>query len=158
MNLSLEVTTRNAVNLKAMDAQQRLAELLTPYVGKKARKVSGYGGWVAKLQTELQAFSSELHAEGFRAWVGCDHGWIHLDIDTTYKVKELVGGGHAVAYVKQTVSVGKIDTDDGELLELFDLATLRTDYTVEWVEQTQAEARRLEEEARDLRSSLREFA
>jgi hypothetical protein len=157
MTLSLEVTTRNAVNLKAMDAQQRVVEILTPYLGKKARKVSGYGGWVAKLEPELERFTNELRAEGFRAWVSCQYKWLTLEIDSTYNVKELVGGGHAVEYVKQSVSIGKIDDTDGELIELFDLANLRTDYTVDWVEATRAEARRLESEASELRSSLRDF-
>jgi hypothetical protein len=62
-----------------------------------------------------------------------------------------------VEYVKQSVSIGKIDDTDGELIELFDLANLRTDYTVDWVEATRAEARRLESEASELRSSLRDF-
>jgi hypothetical protein len=158
MNLSLEVTTRNAVNLKAMDAQQRVVEILTPYLGKKARKVSGYGGWVAKLEPEFERFTNELRAEGFRAWVSCDYRWLNLRIDATYNVQELVGGGHAVAYVKQSVSIGKIDDSDGELIELFDLANLRTDYTVDWVETTRAEAYRLESEALELHSSLRDFS
>lgn len=153
----LAVSTRNCVNLKAMEVQQRLASLLTPYLGKKVRKISGSGGWVAALAPKLQAFSAQLQAEGFRCFVGCEYSWISVDLDTTYKVAELVGGGHAVDYVKAHVSLARIDPDTGELLHLFDPADLRTDYTLQWVEQTREKARLLESEARELRSQLREF-
>lgn len=154
MNLSLEVTTRNAVNLKAMDAQQRLAEILTPYIGRKARTKTGWGHRLAK---QIDAWRDEIAAEGFRVWVSCSYSWLTLEIDARYNVQELVGGGHAVAYVKQQLTVGKVDERDGELLELAEPAQLRTDYTVDWVEATRAEAYRLECEARELRSSLRDF-
>ena len=50
----LAVATRNGLNSKAMEAQQRLVALLTPYLGRKIRKISGYGGWGdGQLESEI---------------------------------------------------------------------------------------------------------
>jgi hypothetical protein len=152
----LAVETRNSLNTKAMEVQKELTELLAPYQDRKVRKISGYGGWVAKLEPQLTAYFQGLQADGFRGWLACDWHWLHLRLDTTYPVAELVGGGHSVDYVKADLSVGKIN-DAGELVELFPLVELRTDYSPAWVDETRAQAYALESQAQALRSSLREF-
>lgn len=146
------VDTRNAVNARAMVIQCDLAQLLAPYLGRKARKVSGYGGWVAALAKELEQYQSEQQAEGFRCWLRVYHSWITLEVDTTCRTAD----GGAVQYVKANLSVGKVD-ESGVLLELFDLQQLRTDYSQAEIEAKRANAYELERQARELRSELRDF-
>jgi len=154
---SLSVTTRNAVNLKTMEIQRRLGEILAPYIGKKVRKVSGHGGWIVALDKELDNFYSDLAAEGFRCWISCRFDWASLEVQATFNAADLVGGGHAVEYVKASISLAKITGENGTLVEIFQPAILRTDYTLEWVEATRKQAAQLEGQARELRSQLREF-
>ena len=155
---SLTVTTRNSVNLKTMEIQRRLGEILVPYVGKKVRKISGHGGWIAALDKQLDNFYTELSAEGFRCWVSCRFDWASLEVQATFNSADLVGGGHAVEYVKASVSLAKITKEAGVLVEIFRPVSLKTDYTLEWVESTRKQAAQLEDQARELRSQLREFA
>lgn len=154
---SLSVTTRNAVNLKTMDIQRRLGEILAPYVDKKVRKVSGHGGWIVALDKELNNFYSDLASEGFRCWISCRFDWASLEVQATFNSAELVGGGHAVEYVKASIPLAKITRENGTLVEIFKPVILRTDYTLEWVEATRKQAAQLEDQARELRSQLREF-
>lgn len=154
---SLSVATRNAVNLKTMDIQRKLGEILGPYVDKKVRKVSGHGGWIVALDKELNIFYSDLASEGFRSWISCRLDWASLEVQATFNSAELVGGGHAVEYVKASILLAKITQENGTLVEIFEPVILRTDYTLEWVEATRKQAAQLEDQARDLRSQLREF-
>jgi hypothetical protein len=154
---SLSVTTRNAVNIKTMEIQRRIIEILAPYVGKKVRKVSGYGGWIVALDRELNDFYDNLNAEGFHCWICCRFDWASLEVKSTFKCADLMGGGHAVEYVKASISLAKITGENGTLVEIFKPAILRTDYTLDWVEATRKQAAKLEDQARELRSQLREF-
>ena len=155
---SLTVTTRNSVNLKTMEIQRRLGEILAPYVGRKVRKVSGHGGWIAALDKQLDHFYTELSAEGFRCWVSCRFDWASLEVQATFNSADLVGCGHAVEYVKASISLAKITREAGVLVEIFSPVSLKTDYTLDWVESTRKQAAQLEDQARELRSQLREFA
>ena len=148
----LAVATRNGLNSKAMEAQQRLVALLTPYLGRKIRKISGYGGWVAAVDRDLDRFRAELQAEGFRGWLACQSTWCHLQIDITYRLPDT----NHCSYVKANLSICKVD-EAGLLVEIFPLAERRTDYTLEWVEAVSAEARKLEDKLSQLRQSIREF-
>ena len=51
----------NAANASAMFLQESLREILTPYLGRKAWKISGYGGPVAALERDLQALQTQGH-------------------------------------------------------------------------------------------------
>jgi hypothetical protein len=155
---SLAVTARNSVNLKTMEIQRRLGEILAPYVGKKVRKVSGHGGWIVALDKQLHNFYAELSTEGFHCWVSCRFDWASLEVQTTFNTADLVGGGHAVEYVKTSISFAKITKEAGVLVEIFSPVSLKTDYTLEWVESTRKQAAQLEDQARGLRWQLREFA
>ena len=41
------IEARNQLNTAAMAAEAELIAILTPWIGRKIRKTSGYGGWVA---------------------------------------------------------------------------------------------------------------
>lgn len=147
----LAVETRNRTNAKAMAIQAQVIALLTPYVGKKVRKVSGHGGWVAALQPQLDALYESLRAEGVNAWLACDCSWLRLEVKASYPISS-----QGVQYVRAEIYAGKVDAQ-GVLVDVSEPVELRTDYTLAWVEQTQAEAYRLESEARTLRSALAAF-
>ena len=61
-----------------------------------------------------------------------------------------------VSYAKADLSIGKVD-DTGVLEELYQPTELRTDYTTTEVEVARARAYELEQQARHLRHSIREF-
>ena len=145
------IETRNKINAQAMQMQADVIAILAPYVGKKVRKISGYGGWVAALQKGLNAYGEAL-PDGVFWYLRCDYRWINLEAKTTYPVSEC-----AVNYVKATVPVGFINEASGVLESVARPTTLRTDYTAEWASATRAEAARLEAAARELRSQLREL-
>jgi hypothetical protein len=61
------VEARNRLNANAMAAEAELIEILTPWLGRKIRKMSGYGGWVAKLEPVIREFTDR----GDRTWLTC---------------------------------------------------------------------------------------
>ena len=52
------VTAQNQLNAAANVAQEQLRRVLVNWIGRKAWKISGHGGPVAKLKTELDQLSS----------------------------------------------------------------------------------------------------
>ena len=127
----------NAANASAMFLQESLREILTPYLNRKAWKISGYGGPVAALERDLQALQTQGHffLQKSVSWLYC----------TLRNDRERV-----------EISLGKV-SEDGVLLELFDTQARRTDYTLEEVNDKLAQARDLENQAQELRASIREF-
>ena len=145
------VDARNQLNARAMAAEAELLAILTPWIGRKIRKTSGYGGWVAKLEPVIRAYEVRTGNKADRVWLACSVSWISLEIRHTLQLQP-----HGVSYSKAQLSIGKID-DTGILLELFQPTELRTDYTAQEIDEARAEAYRLESEARDLRHKIREF-
>ena len=141
------VDARNQLNTRAMAAEAELLAILTPWIGRKIRKTSGHGGWVAKLEPVIREFSDR----GDRTWLTCQHRWVMLECQSMLQLQP-----HGVSYAKAQLSIGKID-DTGVLLELFQPTELRTDYTAQEIDEARAEAYRLESEARELRHKIREF-
>jgi len=128
----------NAANASAMFLQESLREILTPYLERKVWKISGYGGPVASLERDLQALQTQGHffLQKSVSWLYC----------TLRNDRERV-----------EISLGKV-SEDGVLLELFDTQERRTNFTVAEVAGALQKARELEQQARELRGSVREFA
>ena len=145
-----KIEARNQLNAAAMAAEAELIAILTPWIGRKIRKTSGYGGWVAKLEPTIREFESNLTSRTHHAWIACQHNWLH------FEVKNMLHMERGVSYAKADLSIGKVD-DTGVLLELYPPTELRTDYTAKEVDFAQARAYELEQQARDLRHSIREF-
>jgi hypothetical protein len=141
------VEARNQLNSRAMAAQAELLAILTPWIGRKVRTTSGYGGWVAKLNPVILEFRDR----GDRTWLTCQHGWLTLECQSMLQLQP-----YGVNYSKAELSIGKVD-ETGVLLELFQPTELRTDYTAQEIDDARAEAYRLESAARELRHSIREF-
>ena len=136
------IDNRNAANAHAMVLQDNIREILTPYLGRKAWKVSGYGGFVAALERSYRELQDQEFAEGHRFHISKSVSWLF----TSFRLED----------ERVEISIGKI-SDDGELVELFDTEARRTDYTLEEVSDKLEQARDLEEQARQLRASVREF-
>jgi hypothetical protein len=141
------VEARNQLNANAMAAEAELIEILTPWLGRKIRKTSGHGGWVAKLEPVIREFADR----GDRTWLTCQHSWLTLECQSMLQLQP-----HGVSYSKAQLSIGKID-ETGVLLELFQPTELRTNYTATEIDFARARAFELEQQARDLRHSIREF-
>lgn len=150
------VEAQNNLNRAAMLAAANVRDILAPYVGRKVRKISGHGGWVAALDRQLQTFYStapEIYGTGTRVWVSCRYRWVSVEIQRQHRD---VDGGH-LCYLKQDLPVAVINEETGELERVNDPVELITSYTAEWLEHTRREARELENRARDLRHAMREF-
>lgn len=145
------VDARNTLNARAMAAEAEVLAILTPYIGRKIRKTSGYGGWVAKLEPVFLQLQRDAQDTGFQIWPSCQLRWLCLDVKHMLQLQP-----HGVHYSKAQLSIGKID-DSGILLELFAPTELRTDYTAAEVDAKRAEAYKLESKARDIRHEIREF-
>ena len=157
--LSETVDARNSLNRAAMATEAELLRILTPWLGRKVRKTSGHGGWVAKLQPEIAAALAQLAtgtdrragAGSVTAWIDCPVRWIVLHIKGC---RELSTGG--VQYLQQDLAIGATDAD-GVLVQLFDLTTLRTDYTAAEINAARQQIAELKAQARDLQHQIREF-
>jgi hypothetical protein len=145
------VEARNLLNANAMEAEAEIIAILTPWIGRKIRKTSGYGGWVAKLEPVFTAFSKNEDAHGCRAWLSGASKWLRLECQSTNYLT-----GDRVSYNKTALSIGEVD-DTGVLLQLFEPSVLRTNYTADEINTARAEAYRLESEAQNLRNTIREF-
>jgi hypothetical protein len=53
------IQDRNAINTAANEIQGHMLRLLSPWQGKKIRKISGHGGNVAKLQAEFDRYCQD---------------------------------------------------------------------------------------------------
>ena len=107
-------------------------------------KTSGYGGLIAKLEKEIEAYKNDHNiSHPWRLIVRSDVSWITAELD--YFVKE-------VGYTKETIFLGKRD-DNGTLLELSECRK-RPQFIYEDVIATEEKAYELEKQARELRSSI----
>ena len=145
------VDARNQLNANAMAAEAELLAILTPWIGRKIRKTSGHGGWVAKLEPAIRDFEGKRTSRQNQIWIACQHSWLQLEYKNMLQLQP-----HGVSYSTAHLSIGKID-ETGVLLELFQPTELRTDYTTTEVEFARARAYELEQQARDLRHTIREF-
>jgi hypothetical protein len=144
------VADRNLINAEANIIEGHLLRMLSPWQGKKIRKVSGHGGNVAKLQAEFDQYC-------------LDHGCNQLN--QPYWLNMYASCSSLIATLRQSMAgtlkvemyLGRWDNTSGILTHLGEGYKRRTDYTLEWVEATRKQAAQLEDQARELRSQLREF-
>jgi hypothetical protein len=138
------VNCRNIVNFKANEVEGHLLRILSPYQGKKVWKTSGYGGLIAKLQKEIEAYEKDHNISNpWRLIIRSDVSWITAELD--YFVQE-------IGYTKETLYLGKRD-DNGTLVELGECRK-RPQFTYENVIAIEEKAYELEKQAREMRSSI----
>ena len=161
--LQNKVDARNKVNALALQYRQDLVEILTPYLGKKIRKVSGYGGWVKALEKAMDDLGDRYREQGCRTYCTFCITSFWAELSVSYST-----GEYSCDYVKQQISIGKCQTEDSyargkadgvltELTELQPCDFFQTDWTVEDVVHLQNQVRQAREELRELEAKLRRF-
>lgn len=150
MNIQEErIAAQNAINAKTNEIERHLLRILSDWQGMKARKVSGYGGFVQKLAQQLEAYNS-------------DHGYNQQDGDWWLTVSAsytsiLATVRNTKTAMKAEAYLARFNEADGVLTSIGESYQRRTDYTADGVNAALKEAEALEEKARQLRSSVREF-
>ena len=144
------VESQNQFNAAANVATKQLRRVLVAWIGRKAWRISGNGGAVAKLAAELKDLSD---AAGWNeqgqpfVCVLCRHGCLQAFLRGTF----------AGCQLSSDLYLGRVD-DDGILTRLDEIERLRTNYTVAEVKTATERAYELESEARILRRSVAVFS
>jgi len=141
------IIAQNTLNALANEIEGHLLQILNPYQGLKIRKISGHGGYVAKLQDQFHRYCKDYgyNQPGQPYWVSVYASYTSLvarvsNNTTTAKPVEMY--------------LGRFDDQTGILNRLCEGVKRRTDYTLVEVEGALARASQLEDEARRLRSSV----
>ena len=142
-----QIKDQNTINGLANEIEGHLLRILSPYQGLKVRKISGYGGYVAKLQAEFNRYCSDngYNVQGQPYW---------LNIYASYTSLIATVKDHTTTARPVEMYLGRFNDETGTLTSLSECTKRRTDYTLSEVEEALANASRLEEEARALRSSV----
>ena len=160
--VEVQVEARNRLNTLALQYQQELSSILQPYLGKKARKVSGYGGWVKALEAQVNDLDRRYWEQGIR--VHCVFSVTRFWAELSYSYKF---NGQAVRSLKESVWLGYCCTDAsyandeqpaGVLTQLADKAAdLRTDWTADEVIDLRNQIEYLQHQLRELEARHRNF-
>lgn len=142
-------TAQNEINALANEIDGHLVRLLSDWQQKKAVKVSGHGGFVQKLKAQLEEYNAShgYNVDGSDLW---------LNVHTSYtsvlaNVRNIKTGQRVEIYL------ARFDNATGVLTQVHECVKRQTDYTAESVNAAFAEASRLEDQARELLSSVHEF-
>ena len=143
------IQDRNAINTAANEIQGHMLRLLSPWQGKKIRKISGHGGNVAKLQAEFDRYCQDhgYNQAGQHLWVCMTASYTSLIVTTRDTARP----------ISTELYVARFDYETGILTALGDGDKRRTDYTLAEVEQALNRAQVLEAEARELRHVVNLF-
>ena len=148
-----QIDRQNRHNTVKNEVEAHLVRLLSPWQGKKVWKLSGYGGLVAKLEKEFNAYC-DSHGYNDRDG-GPDRVWLFMSVPVsslTVTVKLL----NAPSIGDNDIRLARVD-DDGVLGEFYQPCKRRTDYDLTTVTETIAQARELEKQAQELRSGIYPF-
>ena len=158
----LTVDAQNTLNRKADQFEPAIIALLRDhFLGKKVWLISGYGGLSAPLKKAIAALETEHGIGGpdsdFFLIIRGEFGlWAELG----YRFSEPTDHGYSRSHcIRADFRIGRKD-DDGILTEPEAELTYpdgRPQFELEAVKAAAAEARKLEEQARDLRSSISVF-
>jgi hypothetical protein len=143
------IQDRNAINTAANKIQGHMLRLLSPWQGKKIRKISGHGGNVAKLQAEFDRYCQD---HGYNQ--AGQHLWVCMTASYTSLIVTIRDTARPIS---TELYVARFDYETGILTALGDGDKRRTDYTLAEVEQALNRAQVLEAEARELRRVVNLF-
>ena len=143
------IQDRNAINTAANEIQGHMLRLLSPWQGKKIRKISGHGGNVAKLQAEFDRYCQD---HGYNQ--AGQHLWVCMTASYTSLIVTIRDTARPIS---TELYVARFDDETGILTALGDGDKRRTDYTLAEVEQALNRAPVLEAEARELRRVVNLF-
>jgi hypothetical protein len=143
------IQDRNAINTAANEIQGHMLRLLSPWQGKKIRKISGHGGNVAKLQAEFDRYCQD---HGYNQ--AGQHLWVCMTASYTGLIVTIRDTARPIS---TELYVARFDGETGIMTALGDGDKRRTDYTLAEVEQALNRAQVLEAEARKLRHVVNLF-
>jgi hypothetical protein len=144
------IKAQNILHAEANMIEGQLLRILSPYQGAKVWKISGYGGAISKLKGQLEQYCSDhgYNRPGQPYW---------LNVHSAYN-SLIANLRHHNASLSLDIHLGRFNENTGDLTKLHEGQKRRTDFTLEEVKQSLAEAKELEERARQLRSSISVFA
>lgn len=144
------IKNMNEFNLVCNEIEGHIHRILSEWQQQKVWKISGYGGPVAKLQNVLDNYvkSHNYNIRG-NAWVV----FCRPVSSFTVVVKTYPEQGPTLS---TDLRIGHVN-DEGVLIELYDCFKRRTDYTLEEVQSAFKKAKDLEQQSRDLLSSVYDF-
>lgn len=134
--LPANIEATNEANRLAMELQGRLLAFFRPYVGKKVAKADGT--LLAKISEKLKDFLGKLPCTP--SLHVCRLSSVY-SMDWTVRVSKNYGEGMSggATYAVANVYVGELSGDT--LTKLGDPVVLRTDYTVESIQEARKNAR-----------------
>jgi hypothetical protein len=144
-----KIQDRNAINALANEIGGHMLRMLSPWQGKKIRKISGHGGNVAKLQAEFDryCFDHGYNQPGQPLWVNMHASYTSLIVTIRDNTRP----------ISTELYLARFDDETGILTALGNGDKRRTDYTLTEVEQALNRAQELETEARELRHVVNLF-
>ena len=142
------INAQNEINAVANEVDGHLVRLFSEWQDVKARKISGGGGFVKKLQAQLEEYEQ---SHGYNS----DDWWLHCYASYTSIIASLRNRKTAL---KVEIYLARFDDETGVLTRVHECLQRRTDYTLEGVQANINKARELEEQARQLRSEVRDFS
>ena len=151
------IKSRNEFNLVCNEIEGHLVRLLSDWQQKKAVKVSGHGGFVQKLKAQLDDYNASHGYNVQGGDLGLNIGGdLWLNVYTSYTsvlatVRNIKTGSKVEIYL------ARFDDATGVLTQIHECQKRRTDYTLEEVQSTFKKAKDLEQQARDLLSSVYDF-
>ena len=151
------INAQNQINARANEVEGHLIRILSEWQGIKARKISGHGGFVQKLQTQLHEYE-QSHGYNVPDGTDCEYGsewWLTCHASYTTIMATLRNRKTAQ---KVEMYLARFDDTNGILTHVSECHKRKTDYTVEGVANNIKKANELEEQARQLRSQVRDFS
>jgi hypothetical protein len=143
------ISAQNEINLVANEIDGHLVRLLSEWINLKARKVSGYGGFVKKLSEQLDQYN-ESHSYNKKD----GNWWLNVHASYTSIIATVRNLNTAQ---KIDIYLGRFDDKTGVLTRVEDVLKRKTDYTLEDVQGWIKKATELENQAQQLRGLVRDF-
>ena len=162
-NRKSEVHYRNVLNQKANQVEIELRDFFKPFIGKKIRTISNYGGWSKLVDSSLNGYIGDLRKDGFTLRCRYSAGSLMFDLSMNYQVfrTDLFSGldhtSSMIIYI-DNIYVGSWDESTGNLYRVSEDADIRrTDWTAEELAAIWKKLEETKDELRRLESSIMEF-
>lgn len=160
-----EVEYRNKLNKKANQVEIDLRDFFKPFVGKKIRTISNYGGWSKLVSNSLNGYIQDLREEGFTLRCRYSAGSLMFDLSMYYQAfrTDLFSGldhTSALTIYIDNIYVGSWDESTGNLYRVaedIDIDERRIDWTVDELAAIRKKLVETKDELRRLESSISEF-
>ena len=144
------IKNRNEFNLICNEIEGHIYWILSEWEEQKVWKISGHGGPVAKLKKVLDDYAKS-HNYNIRGNV-----WVTFSRPVSSFTVSVRMYSEQGPQLSRDLRIGHVN-DEGVLAELYACFKRRTDYTLEEVQGAFKRARDLEQQARDLRSTVYDF-